>query len=85
MLEAGERVPDLEPFCLAELLHDVVHKFALDFQTRNIRLETRIPSNIPHFPADIALIERVLDNLIDNALKHTEPGATIGLNVENHQ
>ncbi len=85
MLEAGERVPVFEPFSLAELVQDVAQKFALDAQQKSIRLETRIPSSVPPVSADIALIERVLDNLIDNALKHTNKGGTISVNVENHQ
>ncbi|MDH3741229.1 MAG: sensor histidine kinase [Hyphomicrobiales bacterium] len=84
MLEAGERVPVFEPFSLAELVQDVAQKFALDARQRNIRLQTRIPNNVPAVSADIALIERVLDNLIDNALKHTENGGTISLDVKNH-
>lgn len=85
MLEAGERVPDVEPFCLAELVQDVAQKFALDARQKDIRLETRIPDDVPRVAADIALMERVLDNLIDNALKHTGNGGTISLNVENRQ
>lgn len=82
MLEAGERVPVFEPFSPAELVQDVAQKFALDAEQKSIRLETRIANNVPPVSADIALIERVLDNLIDNALKHTKKGGTISLNVE---
>ncbi len=82
MLEAGERVPVVEPFSLAELVQDVAQKFALDSARKGVRLETSIAGNLPFVSADIALIERVLDNLIDNALKHTGEGGSIHLNVE---
>jgi signal transduction histidine kinase len=34
--------------------------------------------------ADIAMIERVLQNLIDNALRYTGAGGTVELAIENH-
>jgi signal transduction histidine kinase len=38
--------------------------------------------DIPLVDADIGMIERVLDNLIDNALQHTPSGGSIQLSME---
>ncbi len=64
---------------MAELAHDVLQKFHLRAEQQAIHLEVDIDSDVPYVEADIGLIERVLDNLIDNALKNTPEDGTIRL------
>jgi two-component system, OmpR family, sensor kinase len=78
-LDAHEVTPQAEPFSPGELLQDVAQKFALKASQRRVRLETDLPERIPYVSADIGLIERVLDNLIGNALAHTGAGGTVRL------
>jgi len=49
-----------------------------------VDLDARIPGSIPLARADIGLMERVLDNIIGNALDHTPEGGhvRIGLHQE---
>lgn len=70
-LEAGQIIPHKETFLMSDLLQDVMMKYKLPAQERNIHMETDIVSGAPKVCADVALIERVLQNLIDNALKFT--------------
>jgi signal transduction histidine kinase len=70
-LDARIVQPRWEPFAPAELLQDIVQKFQLQAQQRDIRLEVSFPEQVPFVEADIGLIERVLENLISNALHHT--------------
>jgi len=83
-LDAGELQLHKEAFSLAELSHDVMQKFSLRAEQLNINLEVDIDENVPYVEADIGLIERVLDNLIDNALKNTPENGriTLGLNSD---
>jgi signal transduction histidine kinase len=83
-LDAGELKLHKETFSMAELAHDVIQKFHLRAQQQGIHLEVDIDSDVPYVEADIELIERVLDNLIDNALKNTPQDGTIklGLNAD---
>lgn len=83
-LDAGELKLHKESFSLAELAHDVIQKFHLRAQQQAVQLEVDIDSDVPYVEADIGLIERVLDNLIDNALKNTpsEGRVTLGLNTD---
>ncbi len=78
-LDAHEVTPQAEPFSPGELLQDVAQKFALKASQRRIHLEADLPERVPYVSADIGLIERVLDNLIGNALAHTGAGGTVRL------
>ncbi|KPK40499.1 MAG: hypothetical protein AMJ69_02250 [Gammaproteobacteria bacterium SG8_47] len=81
-LDANEVRPHCEPFSLPDLVQDVVHKFQLRAEQDDIRLSYRFESDdIPFVNADIALIERVLDNLLDNALRHTPRGGDITVSL----
>lgn len=80
-LESGGLKSSLEPFSLSELAHDVAQKFAPLLAQKNIALETNIPQSTPYVSGDIALIERVLDNLIENAIKYTNEGGRIELSL----
>ncbi len=77
-LEAGRMQPKLERFCLAELLQDVVDGYQLEARTRHLTVTLSPCSQREDcVRADIVLIERVLQNLIDNALRHTPVGGTV--------
>jgi two-component system, OmpR family, sensor kinase len=70
-----------EPFVLEELIQDVGQQFELSIHEKGVRLETRVPPDLPLVHGDIGLVDRVLRNLIDNALRYTEPGGTITIAV----
>jgi signal transduction histidine kinase len=73
-LEEVDTRIELEPLQLGELAQDVLQKFRLKTQQRGIVLEGRIASEVPLVYGDVALIERLLDNLLENAIRHTEDG-----------
>jgi signal transduction histidine kinase len=76
-LEAMETPVRTEPFSLAELVQDVAQKFEIEAERRGVRLATDFATDLPFVSADISLIERVLENLLDNALHHTPTGGQI--------
>jgi two-component system OmpR family sensor kinase len=70
-----------EPFVLEDLIQDVIQEFELAIRQKGVSLETRTPVEVPLVFGDIGLIERVLRNLLENALRFTEAGGTIGVAV----
>lgn len=71
----------LEPFALGELVHDVVQELQLAAEKKGITLQASIEQDLAFVYADIGLIERVLENLIENALRYTMAGGTITIAV----
>ena len=81
-LESGQTQAQLEPFCMAELLNDVVQHQQLSAQQAGISLRlSDLADRRARVLADIGLIERVLQNLVDNALRHTSRGGWVELTV----
>ncbi|HEY5594624.1 MAG TPA: ATP-binding protein, partial [Nitrospiria bacterium] len=70
-LDSRETQPHVEPFSLGELVQDVVQKFRLSAEKKNVRLQARLREDLGFVSADIGLIERVFENLIENALRYT--------------
>ncbi|MEJ2729626.1 MAG: ATP-binding protein [Deltaproteobacteria bacterium] len=78
-LDSREIEVQREPFNINELAHDVVQKFNLSAEERQITIQIDRNSQLPFVNADIAMIERVIENLLDNAVRHTSPGGSIRL------
>ena len=79
--DAQEITPELESFSFSEFIYDVVQKFQNRAEQANIHLQLQCPQEALLVNADIALIERVLDNLLGNAFNHTIAGDTISIKV----
>ncbi len=84
-LEAKQILPNIEPFSLAELAQDVGLKFKPLAEKQALILETDIPEGMPMVQGDIAMIERVLSNLIRNATEFTPSGGRIELKLSKVQ
>ena len=80
-LEARQIEPRREAFNVGELAQDVVHKFGVLAKKQQVDVIVDLPPQLPYIFADLGLVERVLDNLMDNALKFTPAGGTIGLQM----
>ena len=78
-LEAKETKANFEPCHMGELLQDIVQKFQIMAEKKKINIKTEFPPHLPFVLIDIGLIERAIQNLIDNALHYTPAGGTIVL------
>jgi len=80
-LETGAVVPSMEPFSLPELLHDVALRFRLRAQQLGIEISAHADPDAPPALGDVALVERVFENLLDNALRHTPSGGRVQIKM----
>lgn len=78
-LENKEIEPHPEPFSISELVQDNIQKFK--GAERNVSLETDFPEKVPLVYADVGLMDRVLQNLLDNALKFTPDGGKVSVGL----
>lgn len=81
-LEANQVNPLKEQFLLSELASDILMSYQLKAEERNIDLRLDAAASLPPVFADIALTERVLQNLIDNAFKFTPDGGQISIQLK---
>jgi signal transduction histidine kinase len=80
-LEANVIVPEKESFRLEELASDILMTYQLKAQEKKIQLHLNASNALPPVFADIALTERVLQNLLDNALKFTPAEGSITVEI----
>lgn len=75
--------PDLqvrsERFSLGDLVQDVLMKFRLDAGKKGIRLEMDTAEDLPFAFADIGLVDRVIANLVGNAVRHTPENGEVSV------
>ncbi|WP_223789603.1 sensor histidine kinase [Marinicella meishanensis] len=73
--------PQIEAFSLAELIQDVGMEFKMQAQHKNIDLKVDLLDGPTEVKADIGLMQRVLENLIGNAIKHTPENGKVLLKL----
>ncbi len=83
-LEAEQITPAKEPFSITELSHDLIAKFSVLAEQKQINLQLNNPQENCMVYADVSLVERALQNLIENAIKYTEPQGEVKLSL-NHK
>ena len=74
----------LAPCDLQEMLEQAQARFADRANAKDVEFVIDLQSPLPRLNADQAQLERVLDNLIDNALRHTPIGGQIRLQARRH-
>lgn len=80
-LDANAIEPNLESFSLSELVYDIIHDYGLRTQEKSIQLQVDLQGSQHIIYADISLIQRVFQNLLDNALCYTPPGGSINIKL----
>lgn len=81
-LESDRVELNLEKFSLTELIHDSIQENSWKAQEKNIQIHFFEQQDPLTITADIALIQRVLQNLLDNAIKHSPENNVIDIGCE---
>jgi signal transduction histidine kinase len=79
-LESGQATVNKEAFILAELIQDVALKLTPLADKAKINIKVINPKEAFIINADIGMIERVLSNILENAIAHTPPNGKIEIN-----
>lgn len=71
-----------EPFNIQELAQDVIQKFDLIAARRGVSIHIDTYKSLPFAYGDIGLIERAIENLLENGLRHTPQGGSVRLSFD---
>jgi signal transduction histidine kinase len=80
-LESKEITIHIEPFHIQDLVHDIANQFKLSASEKGVEICVESPEQLPLVKADLALIDRVLHNLLSNALKYCYKGDKVTIGV----
>lgn len=75
-MESGEVQLELEPLDIKGLIENSARRPVLPMRD-NVTLETDVPATLPPVMADREKLERIMANLVGNAIKYTPGGGTI--------
>lgn len=81
-LESGHVNTDDEHFSARELLHDIASKFEIKAANKHISLSVHCASSDVYLYTDIAKLERIITNLLENAIRHTPDKGNITLSID---
>lgn len=80
-LEISESKPVYGPFSMENALHEKIGAERGESDKKHIEISFEHPNTLSIINADTVMINRVITNLLDNALKYTNPGGTITVNL----
>lgn len=82
-LEARERQPEKEPFLLSDLLTEIFTNFQLLAEQKRIAF-TCVNCELPTVCyADVNMVEQVLQNLVENAIRYTPDKGRVQIQLDN--
>ncbi|MDC7219782.1 MAG: HAMP domain-containing sensor histidine kinase [Spirochaetales bacterium] len=84
-LEARQVEPQMQKFSLAELTQDVVLKVLPLAQKEEVQVDFQPPLDMATYEGDIALLERVLTNVLENGISHTPVGGKVSIVLEKEE
>ncbi|MBD0257461.1 MAG: HAMP domain-containing histidine kinase, partial [Cytophagales bacterium] len=83
-LDAPESTPRREPINLRELVQEVYQAFQLQANRKNISLSCTNGEGVTIVEIDAGMVERVLQNLVDNAIKYTPAGGSVAIRITDY-
>lgn len=70
-----------EPVQLSDLVQDIAAQYQLIARNHGIAIHTLISAQPPLVEADISLLDRVFQNILDNAIRHCSPGDSVSIEI----
>jgi signal transduction histidine kinase len=80
-MEAAAGVLDQQPFVFSEIVQEFIHSVTLSANKKNISITISNGENASWISADIHMMERVVQNLLTNAIKFTPDNGRIAVSL----
>ena len=81
-LDATSATPSVEAFALPELVQDVAQEFEIESQRKQVALHIKVEDSAARTMGDIGLIQRVLENLVRNAIQFAPVGGEVTISID---
>jgi len=78
-LESPGTELDLSEVHVGELLHSIMRDWEKRFAAAQLKTHLNFPGDLPALSADENRLQEVIYNLLDNAVKYSQPGGTVSL------
>ena len=82
--EASELSLEMEPTSIADVVTDTASFFRSRADAASVQLVTEIADRIPTVEIDRIRIRQALGNLLDNAVRHTQPDGVVTVSAQRH-
>ena len=80
-LDAAEFTANKEPFVFSEIVQESVNTQQLIASAKKIELTCSVCQEIKWINADVSMMERAIQNLVDNAIKNTAPFGKVHISL----
>jgi signal transduction histidine kinase len=81
-IESGARQPSLEPLRPIDVARTAIERHRSWAESKHITLENNVWPDLPRITADKRAVERILDNLLSNAVRHTDRDGHVTVSAE---
>jgi len=76
-MESGQIPLSIEPCSISKLIYEIIEGFRMEAAEKKIYLEIRVPDFLSLVFGDKEQLQRVISNLLDNAIKYSSSGAKV--------
>ena len=80
-IEAGQTQLELQPVAVSSIVESCMEMTRMKAGQKDLSLEVDCPADLPKVRGDLRLLQDVLQNLLDNAIRYTSPGGRILIRV----
>lgn len=77
----GQWRADIRPICMADVCEEVLRELEPRLEQQNLSLKINRKRKLPLVLADTGFLYQVLFNILDNAIKYSQPGSKIRVSI----